>query len=51
VPHQAPWLKTFEDELVDVPHVKHDDQVDSVVQFLHAVDTGSLLNMADMARR
>lgn len=51
VPNQAPWLKTFEDELVNFPHVKHDDQVDSVVQFLHAVDTGRLLNMADMARR
>lgn len=51
VPHQAPWLKTFEDELVNFPHVKHDDQVDSVVQFLHAVDTGRLLHMADMARR
>ena len=51
VPHQAPWSKTFEDELVNFPHVKHDDQVDSVVQFLHAVYTGRLLNMADMARR
>lgn len=51
VPHQAPWLKTFEDELANFPHVKHDDQVDSVVQFLHAVDTGRLLRMADTARR
>lgn len=45
VPHQAPWLKTFEDELVNFPHVKHDDQVDSVVQFLQAVDTDRLLHM------
>lgn len=51
VPIEAPWLKTFEDELISFPHVKHDDQVDSVVQFLAAVDTGRLLNMADMARR
>ncbi len=51
VPHQAPWLKKFEDERINFPHVKHDVQVDSVVQFLHAVDTGRLLNMADMARR
>lgn len=50
VPHQAPWLKTFEDELVNFPHVKHDDQIDSVVQFLHAVDTDRLLHIADMAR-
>ncbi|WP_409644788.1 phage terminase large subunit [Sphingorhabdus sp.] len=51
VPNDAPWLKTFEDELISFPHFKHDDQVDSVVQFLAAVDTGRLLNMADMARR
>lgn len=50
VPHQAPWLKTFEDELANFPHVKHDDQVDSIVQFLHAVDTDRLLHIADMAR-
>lgn len=51
VPNEAPWLKTFEDELISFPHVKHDDQVDSVVQFLAAVDTGNLLHYADMARR
>ena len=51
VPNEAPWLKTFEDELISFPHFKHDDQVDSVVQFLAAVDTGRLLDMADMARR
>lgn len=51
VPNSAPWLKTFEDELIRFPHVKHDDQVDSVVQFLAAVDTGNLLHLADIARR
>ena len=51
VPFEAPWLKTFEDEMISFPHVKHDDQVDSVVQFLAAVDTGSLLRYAEMARR
>jgi predicted phage terminase large subunit-like protein len=51
VPHEAPWLKTFEEELISFPHVKHDDQVDSAVQFLAAVDTGNLLRYADMARR
>lgn len=51
VPRQAPWLKAFEDEFTSFPHGKHDDQVDSVVQFLAAVDTGKLLRLADMARR
>ena len=51
VPTSAAWLKTFEDELISFPHFKHDDQVDSVVQFLAAVDTGGLLRSADMARR
>lgn len=51
VPKSAAWLKTFEDELISFPHVKHDDQVDSVVQFLAAVDTGGLLRSADTARR
>lgn len=51
VPKEAPWLKTFLDELSVFPQGKHDDQVDSVVQFLAAVDTGKLLHMADTARR
>jgi len=51
VPREAPWLKTFEDELASFPHARHDDQVDSVVQFLAAVDTGNLLIEADFAKR
>lgn len=51
LPEEAPWLRTFEDELLSFPHGKHDDQVDSVVQFLAAVDTGNLLIRADQARR
>lgn len=51
VPRQAPWLKTFEDELARFPHARHDDQVDSIVQFLAAVDTGKLLTEADFAKR
>jgi predicted phage terminase large subunit-like protein len=51
VPAEAPWLKTFEDELASFPHGKHDDQVDSVTQFLAAVDSGRLMQMADVARR
>lgn len=51
LPEEAPWLRAFEDELLAFPHGKHDDQVDSVVQFLAAVDTGRLLIKADHARR
>lgn len=51
VPKEAAWLKIFEEELVHFPHVKHDDQVDSVVQFLQSVDSGRLLHLADIARR
>ena len=51
VPEVAPWLKTFEDELMSFPHCKHDDQVDSVVQFLSGVDTGRLMHLLDVARR
>ena len=28
------WLHDFEDELLNFPHLQHDDQVDSVTQFL-----------------
>lgn len=53
MPRDASWLKAFEDELMQFPHGKHDDQVDSVVQFLAAIDTGKkrLLAQADIARR
>ncbi len=51
VPREAPWLTAFEDELASFPHGKHDDQVDSVIQFLAALDTGRLLQMVDQARR
>jgi len=50
-PREAPWLKAFEDELASFPHGKHDDQVDSAVQFLAALDTGRLLHYVDLARR
>lgn len=51
MPRNAPWLQAFEDELASFPHGKHDDQIDSVVQFLAAVDTGRLLIAADQAKR
>lgn len=34
VPYAAPWLAEFELEMMNFPHAKHDDQVDSVTQFL-----------------
>lgn len=51
VPSKAPWLKIFEDEYLSFPHGKHDDQIDSMVQFLTGVDTGSLFNLMNAARR
>jgi phage terminase large subunit-like protein len=33
------------------PHGKHDDQIDSMVQFLAGADTRQLLHKADIARR
>jgi predicted phage terminase large subunit-like protein len=35
VPHEAPWLDTFLLELLGFPNYRHDDQVDSVSQFLN----------------
>ena len=34
LPRKAPWLNTFVDELTSFPDTEHDDQVDSVSQFL-----------------
>lgn len=54
VPRAAEWLDTFENEFLTFPHGKHDDQVDSVVQFLTAVDLRGipwLKRAADIARR
>ncbi len=38
LPAQAPWLQDLEEELLSFPNGKHDDQVDSIVQFLAAID-------------
>lgn len=51
LPVEAPWLRTFEDEFLSFPNGRNDDQVDSVVQFLAALDTGNLLRRKDHARR
>jgi predicted phage terminase large subunit-like protein len=34
LPEDAPWLAGFEAELLGFPNARHDDQVDSTVQFL-----------------
>lgn len=51
LPTDAPWLRSFEEELLAFPHGRNDDQVDSVTQFLTALDTGRLLTEADHSRR
>lgn len=51
LPVEADWLREFEEEFLSFPHGRHDDQVDSVVQFLAGLDTGNLLRRADHARR
>ena len=34
IPENAPWLETFRDEVVRFPMGQHDDQIDSMSQFL-----------------
>ena len=38
LPRQAEWLGDFHDEVLQFPHGKHDDQVDSLSQFLNWVE-------------
>lgn len=35
LPHNAPWLSDFLQELLNFPHAAHDDQVDALSQYLH----------------
>uniref|UniRef100_UPI0005706B50 phage terminase large subunit n=2 Tax=Wolbachia TaxID=953 RepID=UPI0005706B50 len=37
LPHQAVWLNDFEYEILMFPETRHDDQVDSTVQYLQWV--------------
>ncbi len=34
LPERAPWLQEFQTEILQFPHGRHDDQVDSLSQFL-----------------
>lgn len=38
LPEEAPWLKSFLDEVLVFPNGKHDDQVDTMSQVLRALD-------------
>jgi predicted phage terminase large subunit-like protein len=38
LPKQAPWLSDLQTELLQFPHARHDDQVDSVSQFLRWIE-------------
>ncbi len=42
LPHHASWLSAFEDEILQFPHGKHDDQVDALTQFLDFMRKSSL---------
>jgi predicted phage terminase large subunit-like protein len=46
LPCEAHWLVGFENELLSFPHGKHDDQVDSTVQFLFSTRSDDLLRRA-----
>ncbi|MBL0116791.1 MAG: phage terminase large subunit [Sphingomonadales bacterium] len=51
VPAEAAWLEAFEKEYISFPHGKFDDQVDSMVQFLTGVDSGTIMQRAYAARQ
>ena len=42
VPERAPWLEDFKAEIMAFPNVAHDDQIDSLSQFLGWVERPSL---------
>ena len=43
LPSEAPWLGVFDQEVLGFPGTRHDDQVDSMVQFLiHMSDRAEL---------
>jgi predicted phage terminase large subunit-like protein len=44
-PQSAPWLEALQRELLAFPGTKHDDQVDSVSQFLNWVLEGNAITV------
>ena len=47
VPRQAEWLAAFRDECLAFPNGRHDDQVDSMTQFLSLTGAGLALDFSD----
>ena len=47
MPKDAPWLPDFKRELTGFPNARHDDQVDSVSQFLEYLNSPKLRAMMD----
>lgn len=45
LPKKASWLEIFEQELIFFPNSKHDDQIDSVTQFLNYQMDNEILQM------
>jgi len=41
LPDKAPWLEALKAEILQFPHGRHDDQVDSISQFLQWIDDRS----------
>ena len=39
LPREAPWLSEFLHEILGFPHTRHDDQIDSVSQFLNWIES------------
>lgn len=39
LPEKADWLTDFQREILQFPHGRHDDQIDSMTQFLHWIRT------------
>src|SRR5260370_7092522 len=50
LPKQAPWLGDLQAELLQFPRGRHDDQVDSISQFLNWIQrrTGTVWSMEDV---
>ncbi len=47
LPKEAPWLADFRNEVVKFPHARHDDQVDSLSQFLGWVKTRAVASITE----
>jgi predicted phage terminase large subunit-like protein len=50
LPEKAEWLAAFENELLAFPYGKHDDQVDSLTQFLTIMDLPGISRRAESCR-